>query len=663
MAIEKLDWYWRRLRRMSLPEMGFRARNLAHASLQRAGLLTAARVPRPERHGDSECWVSLPPGLDAAAYLQAANAILAGRLDVFALHNVEVGHPPQWNRDPRSGRQAPLVFGKTLDYRDASLVGDIKYLWEPNRHLHLVTLAQAYSLSGQRRYLDGLAEQLDAWFDQCPYLMGPNWTSSLELAIRLINWSIVWNLVGGWDSPLFEAASPRGLRDRWLTSIYQHAHFVRHHFSRFSSANNHLLGEAAGVFVAAVTWPYWRPMGAWRDRARGVLITEMLAQNGPDGVNREQAVSYQQFVLDFALLAALAGRANRVEFPAAYWQRMEAMLEYLASIMDAGGNVPMIGDADDGYVVRLTPTGKDCPYRSLLATGAILFERGEFRTKSGGLDDKTRWLLGQEGVRHNAALEAPLRPLPVRTAFPDGGYYILGSDFETAREVRLVVDAGPLGYLSIAAHGHADALAFTLSVAGQEILVDPGTFAYHTEKTWRDYFRGTAAHNTVRIDGVDQSEAGGNFMWSRHAQAVCECWEPGSECDRFVGVHDGYERLRNPVRHRREIVYHKAQRRILITDTLECAGPHHVERYWHFPESCEAKCEGKTISVTNSGVHVRLRDESPAEIESLAYRAQETPPGGWVSRRFDVKTPSTTVVWSSDVVGNARFVTEIDCED
>src|SRR5207245_173758 len=100
-----------------------------------------------------------------------------------------------------------------------------------------------------------------------------------------------------------------------------------------------------------------------------------------------------------------------------------------------------------------------------------------------------------------------------RLAFPAGGYYVLGSDLDQPAEVRVIADCGPLGYLSIAAHGHADALSFTLSIAGDEVLIDPGTYAYHTHSGWRAHFRGTAAHNTVRIDGVDQSVPAGNFLW------------------------------------------------------------------------------------------------------------------------------------------------------
>src|SRR5204863_7281145 len=233
------------------------------------------------------------------------------------------------------------------------LVGDIKYLWEPNRHLHLVTLAQAYALSGEAKYCRVIREHLESWFVACPYRMGPNWSSALEAAIRLINWSVSWQLLGGARSRLFEDAESARFRQRWLESVHQHAQFVRGYFSLHSSANNHLIGEAAGLFIAALTWPHWRSVRSWLPAAKAILEREALLQNAPDGVNREQAASYQQFVLDFLLISLLAGKANGQSFSAAYESRIEAMLEYLCSIMDVKGNVPMYGDADDVMIVML----------------------------------------------------------------------------------------------------------------------------------------------------------------------------------------------------------------------------------------------------------------------------------------------------------------------
>jgi len=647
---------------MSPAEMGYRLRVKFVSTLQRFGVATLRAVPMPDLSIPAPVFIGRGNDIPPQPYFQAAEEILQGRLRVFALDHVS-GPVPQWNRDPKTGTVAPLIFAKTLDYRNEALVGDIKYLWEPNRHLHLVTLAQAWHLTGERRHVDGIRNQLESWFDQCPYLKGPNWTSSLELAIRLINWSIAWQLIGGPDSIVFSGEEGRRFRDRWLGAIYQHMHFIRGHFSRFSSANNHLIGEAAGLFVGAVTWPYWRQSQNWAAEAQELLEREALLQNAPDGVNREQAVSYQQFVLDFLLIAALAGRANKRDFSSPYWKRIEAMLEFLASIMDAGGHVPMIGDADDGYMTRLSREQDFCPYRSLLATGAVLFGRGEFKAKAAALDDKTRWLLGARAEPDFNALRPDSRALPVRRAFPEGGYYILGGDFEGAREIRLIIDAGPLGYLSLAAHGHADALALWLSVGGREFLIDPGTYAYHTQKAWRDYFRGTSAHNTVAVDGLNQSVIGGNFMWLRHAQVKCEAWEPGGDRDRFVGIHTGYQRLPDPVTHRRTVMLDKKMRIVEITDDLLCRGKHTAECCWHFAEACDVSLEPDgSILAVNEERKIRLIPGG-RDVEVDLRRGKAGPIGGWVSRQFDVKSETTTVVWRSAITGDTQLRTRIEILD
>jgi hypothetical protein len=154
-------------------------------------------------------------------------------------------------------------------------------------------------------------------------------------------------------SGLLAGSDGRQFRERWLRSVYAHVRSIVRNLSAYSSANNHLIGEAAGIWIAATTWPYWRPISRWGARARNILEQEILAQNAPDGGNREQAIAYQQFVLDFLLLAGLAARAAGEDFSPAYWQRVESMVQFLASLMDVSGNVPMIGDAADGYVVRL----------------------------------------------------------------------------------------------------------------------------------------------------------------------------------------------------------------------------------------------------------------------------------------------------------------------
>src|SRR5690606_747876 len=148
-------------------------------------------------------------------------------------------------------------------------------------------------------------------------------------------------------------------------------------------------GEAAGVCVAAWTWPGWSQMRIWGEQCKQILFDEALLQNAEEGGNREQAFAYQQFVRDLLRVAGLAARAADEGFPPACWVRIERMMEFIASMMDCAGNVPMIGDADDGYVVQLAPISHGSggnsllnrSFRSLLATGAALFGRADFARK------------------------------------------------------------------------------------------------------------------------------------------------------------------------------------------------------------------------------------------------------------------------------------------
>ena len=654
--MQQPGWYLQRLKVMSGAEVAHRvARSLRVLSQK----FTSHETPPADLSARDLRF--LPPcnSLTPAHLTTAAERILAGKYSFFDLEDCELGDPPQWNRDPLTQRTAGDRRATAIDYRDEREVGNIKYLWEPNRHLHLPVLAQAHSLTGDARYSLAIQAQIDSWIEQCPEGWGPNWISPLELGIRLINWSITWQLLGGLRSKLFATPEGAAFRDRWLDSIYRQTRMIAGNLSRFSSANNHLIGEAAGVYVAASTWPFWPQMNEWGKRCRTVLEEECHRQNAPDGGNREQAFAYQTFVLDFLLLAGLAARERGEEFSPVYWRRIEVMIDFLASMTSVAGQLPMIGDADDGQVVSLATEPGFSAHASLIATGAVLFGRSDLAVKAGALDGKTVTLLGIDAVRRLATLKqrgrSGFRP---RLQFSESGYYLMGSSFNTPDEVRVIADAGALGYLSLAAHGHADALSFVLNVGDREILVDPGTYAYHTDPTWRRYFRSTLAHNTVGIDDQDQSVQAGNFMWTNHAQARCIEFEVGTERQRFVGEHYGYQRLADPVVHRREIVCDTRRQVVEVTDMIRCDGEHRARRSWHFAEDCQVERVGNGLKVTAG--HTQVFFEAGEELESaqLVHGGSATQ-GGWVSRSFGRKQPSTSVHWYSRVAGVTVLRTRI----
>jgi hypothetical protein len=427
---------------------------------------------------------------------------------------------------------------------------------------------------------------------------------------------------------VFAGAEGRRLRADWLRSIHAHCACLARHLSRHSSANNHLIGELAGLFLGAATWPCWKQSRRWRAQAAAELEHQVQAQYAPDGVNREQAFAYHVFSAELLVVAGLAGQAWGQPFSPAYWDRLAGAVAFLRAVRDVGGNVPMVGDADDGIAFRLGPLGEDRAAQ-LLALGGAMFDGAPVASPG------ARWLLHLlPGV-----LPAPRATAPQRAwAFPDGGYLLFGSHWGEAHEIKGMLDCGPLGYLGIAAHGHADALALTLAVGGEPCLVDPGTYSYWQQRKWRDYFRGTSAHNTVRVDGLDQSVGGGRFLWLRKACTAIEHMPRSPAVFDFRGSHDGYLRLADPVRHVRSVRFDAATATLVVSDQLAARKPHLHEQFWHFAPGLDVSLGAAGLRVRGNTFHLLLQ-VSGAALSLELVRGRETPPLGWYSPGYGVKHP------------------------
>jgi hypothetical protein len=333
------------------------------------------------------------------------------------------------------------------------------------------------------------------------------------------------------------------------------------------------------------------------------------------------------------------------------------MMTFIANVMDKNGNVPNVGDADDGYGFKISSYFSE-PFTAHLSIGSVLFKRGDFKLKIRKYDEKSFWLLGKDSIDsfHKINIE---KGTGIKQ-YPSGGYYILSMKEETENEIKLVFDCGEQGYLSIAAHGHADALSFTLSVGGSLFLIDPGTFAYHTNKEWREYFRNSSAHNTVVIDGRSQAITGGAFLWSRKVKASFISCAFSDDKDCVAAEHDGYLFLKDPVRHIREICLDKIQRRIKVIDTLKCRKRHKIEQYFHFASECRVeKKYANEFVVDNNGGRIAIWTDT--KFLSVVMKGEDQPIIGWESKKYDTKLPSSTLINSGWVDGDIVLTTEIQC--
>ena len=370
----------------------------------------------------------------------------------------------------------------------------------------------------------------------------------------------------------------------------------------------------------------------------------------PDGVGKERATEYQIFIIELFLLAGALGHLIGDPFPPDYWDRLTRMVRYLSALSNRAGRLPMLGDGDSGQAVWLPGATPD---RARDIIGISQLHEGN----TSGSDLRSTLLLWGQTPQEIPIGRVAQSPQNLEI-FPDGGYYVLAADRGNENEIVVVFDAGPLGLAPLNAHGHADALSFWLSYGGQEFLIDPGTYCYHSSAVWRSYFRGTAAHNTIRLDRADQSVPCGTFLWRDAAHCGIEHVNDSDEFVEVSGSHDGYCRLRDPVVHSRSLRLFKKSRAVAITDRVECQGYHDVELFLHFSEKCQLRQTGPVSFEASLGKR-RLGVRLDSRFVPQLYHGSEDPIFGWVSPAFGVKKPAFTLVARAGLASSTQFLTEI----
>jgi hypothetical protein len=472
-----------------------------------------------------------------------ANRICDGFIPFWCMGEQKVGKKVEWNRDPLTQVEWPVLFQGDIDYRDSDRIGDIRTVWELNRHQWMVPLAQAFFVSGDARYFDHLEYLIYSWVEANPVDVGCNWISSMELALRVQSWIWIAYYAGGLDSG-------SQLSDCLIKGIFQHTHHIEKNLARFSSANNHLLVEASTLSIVGMLFPEFKCRLRWQRKGLGLLDEGLEKQINSDGVSAEQAVHYHAFVLEAVLLVVILAERNQVPIPRKIRNTAHKMAAFLGALTDLYGNVPSLGDSDNGVIVRLGGNEENHA-RTLRTISSVVFQKLPLKIASDSFTEAAYWLLGREG-------KELFDTVPVRTqgkaleVYPDGGYAIVQAETERKKDnARLTFSAGPHGFGELCAHAHADALSVTASVNGVDILIDPGTYCYNIEREWRDYFRSTDAHNTVTVDDRNQSQILGSFLWGKRTDAVLASHRSERWCQFVCGYHDGY----SPVRHHRYVMY------------------------------------------------------------------------------------------------------------
>ncbi|MEG3627900.1 alginate lyase family protein [Streptomyces sp. C6-003] len=645
-------WYLRRLSRMGPREVGGRVgdsvrrrrwRSVRPESPSVAGAGFTAVLPA----GTLD---AVPP--DAAKRLVAeADRLMAGHAEYFGVDRDDLADPDWWY-DPRTGRRAPWGHAFDVPYRNEDVVGDIKQIWELSRHQYLTVLAAAYAITRDERYAERVAGHLRSWWAANAPLRGVHWTSGIELGIRLLSWVWIRRLLDGWPGAagLFEG-NPVALHQIW-----HHQRWLAAFPSRGSSANNHVIAEAAGQLAAACAFGWFPASARWRADALRSLERQLRGNTFASGLNRELATEYHGLVLELGLAAVAEADAAGVPVPASIRPVLLRMTDALAAVVDGRLRPPRQGDADDGHGLVVDGSGTD-RWGSLLATGDAVFGRLAWWPEVTGTDVRTPLLAALiRPYSPDGTVPAVSRPAGRPAHFADAGMTVLRGP----ADVWCRCDGGPHGFLSIAAHAHADALSVEVRHDGVDVLADPGTFCYHGQPEWRRYFRSTLGHNTLQLDGADQSVSGGPFLWTRHARSRVLVADAsgarGGGTARWCAEHDGY---RGAVHRRRVELTGDRELRVVDEVRGRHRPPRAVRLAFHLGPAIAADLVGNRASLTwtRDGEDRSATLDLPGQLTWRAHRGESDPPLGWYSAGFGRKEPSTTLVGTGLADGVEEFTT------
>ncbi len=557
-----------------------------------------------------------------------------------------------WQKDILSGEIFKPVFYRKINIR-GNPDRSAKCVWEINRLQYLTGICINYQSAKKQQDLDLFIQIIKSWSSQNPFLAGVNWYSNIEVNLRLITWFLCWEILEAENLTTRNTEFNGFVQKEWLPLIKRHCIYSYKNPSKYSSANNHLISEYAGLFVASSKWNF-KESKKWLRYSQKGLEREIIKQHSKEGINKEEAAEYIQFITDFFLLAFIIGEKTGNSFSARYKQRLFKIFCFINDLLDSKGNFPKYGDEDDGRCFLLDFDEKGNNFQSLMTSAAILFSNPEFKSKSKGFDMKNQFLFGNEGKKTYDSIPDVRKSEGSRFYVEEGHFFFRKRQDD--QEIYLHFDAAPLGFLSIAAHGHADALSFTLNVDGQPVFIDPGTYTYHTEPEWRSYFIGTLAHNTIRVNDRDQAVNGGPTLWAKKYKSSILDLALNKNIDHVRATHDGYQK--EGVQHIRDIVFDRLQNEFQIFDSLILTKNRKVEIEIPFhihPEMSVVSTADNCYLITKDNIRTTefYLDE---KLSSKIIKGQVSPQIlGWYSGSFLKKEPTNVIYCKTQIECSTSF--------
>ncbi|MFH1294041.1 MAG: alginate lyase family protein, partial [Pseudomonadota bacterium] len=411
-------------------------------------------------------------------------------------YEIDLTEPIKWNFSETKDMRWPDYHYAKIKYRTGNPYGDVRINWELNRLQFLPVMAATNEKLARSIVID--------WLEKNPYVHGPSYLSSMEVALR---WVSIY-----WAACLFKAPLDTSLRQSLAGLALVSGKFIESRLSTHSSAGNHLILEAVGLFWIGKALQKEKIGNEWIEKARKILWEQVLVQLNPDGTNQEQSFWYLGFVIDALFHYILL--EDREVIPRQVLERIRQATEFVHEMVLPGGSFPDYGDRDDGLVCRAGCTYRESPFPGLLSIGAYLFDRSDWLRDCYSAVARLKFWTGdtmkQPPVAEPTNRQFAYSDEPQIKTYADGGMTLMKWG-----KGSLLFRHAPLGSGDTCGHGHADALSVLFHWNNVPILIDLGSGQYNGNQDIRNFFRSTIAHNTIEIGGINQAKILGPFLWER----------------------------------------------------------------------------------------------------------------------------------------------------
>jgi len=584
---------------------------------------------------------------ETAETIRRADAFLEHRFSFLGV-SFQLPDDIPWQSDPVSLNPYSTGFYRDIDIFTNDSAGDVKHVWEVNRLQFLIEIAKAYYLSGDEKYRQKLEFFICDWNKKNPYKTGIAWASALEVGVRVL--ALIWTL----NFYLAGKKQDNEILALLLKLIYLHGAFLNDNLSVYFSPYNHLIGETAGLFAVGYLFPGFKNAVQWQRKAWRILTEHIHKQFHPDGGSVEQATFYHHFTLGFFIQSVALRKVNGDALPQDMMQSLEKALEFAMILTRPDGTLPYMGDIDDARSIYFSdPTNWN--FKSYQSIGAAWFDRPDMKYVAGKFGEDAFWLLTSGDEKRYDAL--PARPSEQKTFFLEQtGYAVFRNGFDAESHFSFM-DCGPLAdgvfydETPSAAHGHADLLSIELAPYGESLLIDPGFSNYRGDFNWHAYFRSTAAHNTIEIDGRSQAEQGGILVWSHAPQFKVLQKTHTKNISAVCAEQYGYRRLTDKPVHRRCFLW--VDRAFWLTmDWIYSAEAsadqeHELAYYLHFNEYVEIQKQGEPTQLwakgQQSALHIYSFSDDAGSAKITSVKGGNGPQQGWISPTYRAVRPAPLI--------------------